>query len=40
LQTEVSALEKQTLSLAKDCLPPHMLRKEVYITFSMFFAFP
>ncbi|KAK3140180.1 hypothetical protein QOZ80_5AG0397180 [Eleusine coracana subsp. coracana] len=28
LQTEVSALEKQTLSLAKDCLPPHMLRKE------------
>ncbi|KAL6623461.1 hypothetical protein ACP70R_033340 [Stipagrostis hirtigluma subsp. patula] len=28
LQTEVSALEKQTLSLAKDCLPPNMLRKE------------
>ncbi|KAL6847246.1 hypothetical protein ACP4OV_023099 [Aristida adscensionis] len=28
LQTEVSALEKQTLSLAKDCLPPSMLKKE------------
>jgi chromosome segregation ATPase len=31
LQTEVDALEKQTLSLAKDCLPPSMLKKEVYI---------
>ena len=30
LQTEVDALEKQTLSLAKDCLPPNML-KEVCI---------
>jgi chromosome segregation ATPase len=40
LQTEVSALEKQTLSLAKDCLPPHILRKEVYITFSIPFTFP
>ncbi|CAD6267063.1 unnamed protein product [Miscanthus lutarioriparius] len=28
LQTEVDALEKQTLSLAKDCLPPSMLKKE------------
>lgn len=31
LQTEVDALEKQTLSLAKDCLPQNMLKKEVYI---------
>ncbi|PAN21816.1 hypothetical protein PAHAL_3G490600 [Panicum hallii] len=28
LQTEVDALEKQTLSLAKDCLPPNMLKEE------------
>ncbi|KAK8458563.1 hypothetical protein SEVIR_3G398400v4 [Setaria viridis] len=28
LQTEVDALEKQTLSLAKDCLPPSMLKEE------------
>ncbi|CAD6269631.1 unnamed protein product [Miscanthus lutarioriparius] len=28
LQTEVDALEKQTLSLAKDCLPQNMLKKE------------
>lgn len=31
LQTEVSALEKQTMSLAKDCLPSNKLRMEVYI---------
>ncbi|ONM33029.1 uncharacterized protein [Zea mays] len=28
LQAEVDALEKQTLSLAKDCLPPSMLKEE------------
>ncbi|CAN6361754.1 unnamed protein product [Urochloa humidicola] len=28
LQTEADALEKQTLSLAKDCLPPSMLKEE------------
>lgn len=40
LQTEGSALEKQTWSLATDCVPPHMLMNEVYITFFMFFASP
>jgi chromosome segregation ATPase len=30
LQTEVDALERQTLSLAKDCVPSSKLRKEVY----------
>jgi len=38
LQTEVDALEKQTLSLAKDCLPPNML-KEVCI-YLILFLFP
>lgn len=28
LQTEVSALERHTLSLAKDCLPSNKLKKE------------
>lgn len=30
LQTEVSALEKQTMSLAKDCLPSNKLRMEEF----------
>lgn len=30
LQTEVNALERQTLSLAKDCLPSNKLRKEEF----------
>uniref|UniRef100_A0A453JQW9 NAB domain-containing protein n=1 Tax=Aegilops tauschii subsp. strangulata TaxID=200361 RepID=A0A453JQW9_AEGTS len=31
LQTEVSALEKQTLSLAKDCVPSNKLKKEEFL---------
>nr|CAB3462561.1 unnamed protein product [Digitaria exilis] len=32
LQTEVDALQKQTLSLAKDCLPPNMLKEKLHGT--------
>jgi hypothetical protein len=35
LQTEVSALEKQTLSLANDCLQSNELKTEVHIPFSI-----
>jgi hypothetical protein len=35
LQTEVSALEKQTLSLANDCLQSNKLEMEVHIPFCM-----
>jgi len=31
LQTEVDALERQTLSLAKDCVPSSKLRKEEFL---------
>ncbi|KAF7063576.1 hypothetical protein CFC21_070091 [Triticum aestivum] len=31
LQTEVSALERQTLSLAKDCVPSNKLKKEEFV---------
>lgn len=39
LQTEVDALEKQTLSLAKDCLPPNMLKEVSLHLFHIPFAF-
>jgi hypothetical protein len=38
LQAEVDALEKQTLSLAKDCLPPSMLKEEVLLIFCPIFC--
>lgn len=39
LQTEVDALQKQTLSLAKDCLPPNMLKEVSLYLFHIPFAF-